>query len=149
MHEDYRAGKIHRESPVPGGWTVAGVIMDAEALLEASYGERWPSRAAVQLGTGAVLRCTNHREQGQSAGPETLLDVSLDRSELHSAAGSHVLFRAWLHREPLARVVHGSVERVNALTWMVEEFSCGDWVAVLRRMADEAKPPVRVPGDHW
>jgi hypothetical protein len=149
MHTDYMTGQIHPESPVAGDSPAARIISDAEALLEASYGERWPSRGILHLGAGAVLRCTSHRMPGKPEGPEILLDISLDRAELHATAGSHVLFRAWLHREASAQVVHHSIEQVSTLTWMVEEFADGDWVGVLRQMADGVRLPLHKAGDSW
>ena len=148
MHTEYSTGQIHPASPVAGNSAISGVITDAETLLEASYGERWPARGSLQLGAGAVLRCTNHRTLGHPERPEVLLDVSLDRAEPRSSAGSHVLLRAWLHRESSAEIVHASVERVNTLSWMVEEFVDGDWVAVLRQMAEGVRLPVREANEH-
>lgn len=143
MHTEYLTGQIHPESPVGDNPTVRGVISDAEVLFKESYGEQWPARATLQIGSGAVLRCTNHRALGQPERREVLLDVSLDREESRSAAESHVLFRAWLRREPSAEVVHSSIERVNTLSWMVEEFADGDWVMVLRTMAQRKHEPIR------
>jgi len=148
MHAEYTTGQIHPQSPVPANPVISSIIADAETLLEASYGERWPPAGVLHIGAEAVLRCTNDQEITNSECPEVLLDVSLDRVELHSEAGSHVLFRAWLRCEPSVEIVHTSVEPVITLAWMVEEFMDDAWIGVLQRLADAARMPLRKPGTY-